>query len=211
MIVKAISTSLRIIATVGAAVSLFASVFLIGFTIGRRQGVFEARVEALDYEKKLIADFEQQLKVYTSSTVPANSGSSSQAGQVVAPPARVEWGGPELWDLVNEARARNGVNPLETRGELCTIASLRLNELLELGKLDGHEGFGNLPDRRTDLKWIFEQYNLFEFLVAGARTAQEAVDSWNNTLGHKLLLTGGEFVWGCIYAQNGYGVAITAY
>jgi hypothetical protein len=24
-------------------------------------------------------------------------------------------------------------------------------------------------------------------------------------------LAGGEFVWGCVYAQNSYGVAITAY
>lgn len=211
MIIEALSTSLRIIATVGIVVSSFASVFLIGFTFGRRQGVFEARVEALDYQEKLRAEFEEQLAVYTSSNAPTVADDSQVAVPVVAPPTSVDWGGPELWDLVNQSRVQNGVNPLKTKSELCTIASIRLNELLELGKLDGHEGFSNLPERRSDLKWIYEQYNLFEFLVAGARTAQEAVDSWNNTLGHKLLLTGGEFVWGCIYAQNGYGVAIAAY
>jgi len=129
----------------------------------------------------------------------------TQAGQTVS------WGGPDLWTAVNSRRVEFGVSSLSTKSELCTIASIRLNELLELGTLDGHEGFSNMPQRRPDLKWIYEKYNLSEFLVAGAKSAQGAVDLWENTLGHKKLLTGGEYVWGCIYAQEGFGVAITAY
>jgi hypothetical protein len=121
------------------------------------------------------------------------------------------WTGPELWEAVNKKRQEYGVNPLSNKSELCTIASIRLNELLALGTLDGHEGFSKMPDTRADLKWIFEKYNLTEFLVSGAQTADEAVSLWDNTLGHKKLLTGGEYVWGCIYAQDGFGVAITAY
>ena len=123
----------------------------------------------------------------------------------------VDWTGPQLWEAVNKSRVENGVNPLKQADELCTIASIRLNELLELGKLDGHEGFSSLPERRPYLKWIFEKYNISEFLIAGAASPQEAVDSWLDTLGHKKLLTGGEYVWGCTYAQNGFGVAIAAY
>ncbi len=123
----------------------------------------------------------------------------------------VPWGGPELWEEVNIARVGHGVAQLTIREELCTIASLRLNELLEMGKLDGHEGFSNLPERRPDLKWIFEKYAISEFLVQGATTPQEAVQLWENTLGHKKLMTGGEYVYGCIYAQNTFGVAIAAY
>lgn len=121
------------------------------------------------------------------------------------------WSGPELWDAVNSRRQQLGVNPMANQSELCTIASIRLNELLDLGELDGHEGFSNLPERRPDLKWIFEKYNISEFLVSGAKSAEEAVDLWENTLGHKKLLTGGEYVWGCTYAQNSFGVAIAAY
>jgi len=121
------------------------------------------------------------------------------------------FGGPELWEAVNKRRTELGVNPLSSRSELCTIASIRLNELLEIGSLDAHEGFSNMPERREDLRWIFETYNLTEFLIQGAGTAEEAVSSWENTLGHSKLLTGGEYVWGCIYAQSGFGVAITAY
>lgn len=126
-------------------------------------------------------------------------------------PSIPNWSGPELWEAVNKKRQSLGVNPLGNQSELCTIASIRLNEILELGKLDGHEGFSSLPDRRTDLKWIFEKYNISEFLVSGAGSAEEAVELWFNTLGHKKLLTGGEYVWGCTYAQNGFGVAIAAY
>jgi len=121
------------------------------------------------------------------------------------------WTGPELWEEVNKRRQELGVNSLSTKSELCTIASIRLNQLLELGTLDGHEGFGSLPEEREDLLWIFEKYNLTEFLVAGAENPKEAVSLWENTLGHKKLLTGGEYVWGCIYGQEGFGVAITAF
>ena len=122
------------------------------------------------------------------------------------------WGGPELWNAVNKKRQEYGVNSLSQRDELCTIASIRLNQLLELGKLDGHEGFSNMPESRPDLKWIFDKYsNIAEFLVSGAQSPEEAVSLWENTLAHKKLLTGGEYVWGCIYAQYGFGVAITAF
>ena len=121
------------------------------------------------------------------------------------------WSGPELWEEINTRRLELGVNSLSTKSELCTIASIRLNQLLDLGTLDGHEGFGVLSEEREDLLWIFEKYNLSEFLVAGAESPKEAVSLWENTLGHKKLLTGGEYVWGCIYAQEGFGVAITAY
>jgi len=122
-----------------------------------------------------------------------------------------KWGGPELWEVVNKRRIEFGVNPMSLREELCTIASIRLNQLLELGKLDGHEGFGKLPEERADVKWIFEKYTLSEFLVSGAKNPTDAVSLWENTLGHKKLLSGGEYSWGCIYAQNSFAVAIAAY
>ncbi len=125
---------------------------------------------------------------------------------------KADWGGPDLWEAVNNKRIEYGVNPLSSRDELCTIASIRLNELLALGTLDNHEGFSNLQERRTDLVWIFEKYStVAEFLALGGQSAEETVSMWENTLGHKKLLTGGEYVWGCIYAQNSFAVAITAF
>ena len=150
-----------------------------------------------------------------------NSAATIKKGETVivyvtpkpAPVAKTypKWGGPELWEVVNKRRVEFGVNPMSIREELCTIASIRLNQLLELGKLDGHEGFGKLPEERTDIKWIFEKYTLSEFLVSGAKSPVDAASLWENTLGHKKLLSGGEYSWGCIYAQNGFAVAIAAY
>lgn len=146
----------------------------------------------------------------SSTTIPfASTGPTKSSKPAVTP--RPSWGGPQLWDAVNKRRVGLGVNPLSVREELCTIASIRLNQILELGKLDGHAGFSSMPTDRPDLKWIFDKYNLSEFLVSGATSAQNAVDLWENTLGHKELLSGGQYVWGCIYAQNGFGVAIAAY
>lgn len=137
-------------------------------------------------------------------TIPTNK-------PTLKPITKTTWGGPELWAAINKRRVEFGVNALSQKDELCTIASIRLNELLDLGKLDGHEGFSKLAETRTDLKWIFEKYNISEFLVSGATSAIDAVSLWENSLGHKKLLTGGEYVWGCVYAQNGFGVAIAAY
>lgn len=132
--------------------------------------------------------------------------------QSAIPSKKISWTGPELWAAVNKRRVEFGVNPLNNASELCTIAAIRLNDLLDLGKLDGHEGFGKMPENREDLKWIFEKYNsVSEFLLSGAETTSQAVSMWENTLGHKKLLDGGEYVWGCIYAQEGFAVAITAY
>lgn len=131
---------------------------------------------------------------------------------VAATPAqrRATWGGPDLWKEVNKRRVELGVNPLGQKEELCTIASIRLNQLLELGKLDGHAGFVPTLDR-PDLKWISDKYNISEFLAQGYNTPVETVAAWENTLGHKALLSGGEFVWGCVYAQDTFAVAISAY
>ena len=128
--------------------------------------------------------------------------------QVIVP--KITWGGIELWEAINKRRVEMGVNPLKQTGELCTIASIRLNQLLELGKLDGHAGFVPVLER-SDLKWISEKYTISEYLIQGYPTPIEAVKAWENTLGHRSLLAGGEYVWGCVYAQNSFGVAVAAY
>jgi len=128
--------------------------------------------------------------------------------QAIVP--QVTWGGPDLWAVINKRRVEMGVNPLKQMDLLCTIASIRLNELLQLGKLDGHEGFVPVLER-SDLKDQTANYNISEFLIQGYQTPEAAVDAWENTMGHKALLAGGEYVWGCVYAQNTFGVAIAAY
>lgn len=190
----------KVIAVI-ALLAVVASAYVVGFS----HGVVAERNQTQNFVSGLLNDI--QNKVAQSVPTPEPTRISKPA----SPYLDVSWGGPELWEAVNARRVQLGVNPLASVGEICTIASVRLNQQLELGKLDNHEGFSNMPEDRPDLKWIFEKYNLSEFLLSGAETPQEAVSLWENTLGHKQLLTGGEYVWGCIYAQNGFAVAIAAY
>jgi hypothetical protein len=196
------------------SVSLF---ILLGqglFKLGYSIGFSEGQVDAGEYYESLLAEVELNLTVEESLPKTANLESTD----IPAPAEKantfavVDWGGPELWEEVNERRQEFGVNPLSSKDELCTIASIRLNELLKLNELDAHEGFSNMRDRRPDLGWIFDNYStVAEFLAMGGSSAEETVSLWENTLGHKKLLTGGEYVWGCIYAQNSFAVAITAF
>lgn len=197
--------------TVPIFILLLYSVYMFGYNQGFTGGQLDAEEYYLTYIEDLgvkLATSVVKTKEETIKPTIAPKDNISQSGLL----RDVSWGGPELWEAVNKRRVEFGVNPLNQADELCTIASLRLNEQIELGKLDGHEGFGNLDERREDLAWIFEKYGaVAEFLLAGADTANEAVSLWENTLAHKKLLTGGEYVWGCIYAQNSFAVAITAY
>jgi len=122
----------------------------------------------------------------------------------------VSWGGPELWEAVNKRRVELGVGSLSKKDELCTVASIRLNQLLALGTLDGHAGFEPTLSR-PDLAYIKEKYNVAEFLIVGYLTPAESVAGWEHTLGHRGLLAGGEYVWGCVYSQETFAVAIAAY
>lgn len=187
----------KLLGVIGISLLILA-VFLYGRFIGLERGIQVGK--------------KQNSVVITPPSMPTPTPTSVPPQQPSGPSyRRTAWGGPELWEAVNKRRIENGVGPLNNKAELCTIAAIRLNELLELGKLDGHEGFGNMPTRRPDLKWIFDKYHVYEFLIAGYPTPEEAVNGWEHTMGHKSLLKGGEFVWGCIYAQNTFGVAIAAY
>lgn len=180
------------------ALGLFLGAYFLGYLQGGRKAINQVQEELAKVMSEGLPG------------LPANQTVRPQ-NPVVGQANLPSWGGPELWQEINKRRIELGVNPLSQKDELCTIAAIRLNELLELGKLDGHEGFSNLPEKRPDLKWIFEKYDLAEFLLSGADSPQEAVSLWENTLGHKKIVNGGEYVWGCIYASSGTAVAITAF
>jgi len=195
-------SALTNIFTIFGVVILVFGAYYLGFVGGYKRGGDEALSQIVS-SKEVSIGRETNISESESTLAPQ----PTPAPKTSSP----SWSGPDLWEAVNKRRIELGVNPLSTKSELCTIASIRLNQLLALGTLDGHEGFSKMPEERADLVWIFEKYNLTEFLVAGADSPQEAVSLWENTLGHSKLLDGGEYVWGCIYAQEGFGVAITAY
>lgn len=189
-------------------ICLYGLFYIIGFRQGFVSGQTETEKEVYDYVNKELERIKSDVRFDSTKNEPDVTPKLTSAPK----PKNIAWGGIELWEAVNKRRKLNGVNPLNKDEDLCTIASVRLNELLELGKLDGHEGFLNMKERRPDLKWIFEKHNnVYEFLALGGETPEETVSMWENTLGHQILVKGGEYVWGCIYAQDTFSVAITAY
>ena len=194
---------------ISISIQLLYKVYEIGYRVGFNQG----QIDAEQYYSGFFDEF-----AYLRGQLEKEPAIITKEVYITPAPANtsllrdVSWGGPELWEAVNKRRQENGVSSLSQKDELCTIASIRLNELLELGTLDGHEGFNDMTERRPDLEDIFNNYStVAEFLAAGAGSALETVNLWEGTLGHKKLLTGGEYVWGCIYAQNSFAVAISAF
>lgn len=187
-----------------AGIVVVLTIFWVGFVKGYAFGKNDQLTEDQKYLSQIASATTRPVATVVPSSTPKVIYVTPQ------PVAKITWGGPELFSAVNKRRVELGVGPLSVKDEVCTIASIRLNELLFLGQLDGHAGFSKLAERE-DLKPTFEKYNLAEFLVSGASSADEAVALWENTLGHKELLSGGQYVWGCTYAQEGFGVAIAAY
>ncbi len=211
MFIKSVKYSLLVIAKSFSMAVIFTLILFVGIGLhqmGFTRGFLEGQKDAENYYLDVIEKLGNE--GFTDAVITPVVTQTQR--RVVLPTKSPTWGGPQLWESVNIRRQELGVNSLQNKEELCTVAAIRLNDLLELGKLDGHEGFSNFQDRRADLKWIFEKYGVVaEFLAYGGQTPQETVSLWENTMGHKKLLTGGEYVWGCIYAQNTFAAAITAY
>lgn len=148
-------------------------------------------------------------KYYQGETIPTPKPTPKSTQSNTVTPRSSSFNGPQLWEAVNKKRVEYGVGPLERDDLFCSIASFRLNELLGLGKLDNHAGFNALwqnPD--SQYAWIFKEYSIWEYIIYDPRgDATDAVNTWDNTMGHQTLLRGGQFRWGCTYAQNGFGVA----
>ena len=185
--------------------------FFFGYLFGSSQTLQIAKLR----ESAILEDFQKTLASLTPQPeagrhpTPTPSTTVHKPTATSQPPQAINYTGPELWEAVNKARIEHGVNPLSQKDILCTIAAIRLSQIRELGKLDGHNGFQGVYDKYKDEPNM--PNNVAEFLISGYPNPQQAVSAWLDTLGHKKLITGGEYKWGCIYAQDSFGVAITGF
>jgi len=116
--------------------------------------------------------------------------------------------GQDLWQAVQNYRRAHQLPLFEQSNELCTVASIRLNELLELGKLDNHDGFGPRADAffEKNKGWT----NINENLASGYETAVQTVEwGWDQSLGHQALIQSREYPKACAAANRGFAVLIT--
>lgn len=116
--------------------------------------------------------------------------------------------GQDLWTAVQNYRASHKLPLFTQSNELCTVASIRVNELLELGKLDNHDGF---PKRSDEFFTRHPDWTaLNENIASGYQTAVQTVEwGWDQSLGHQALIQSTEYPKACAAANNGFSVLIT--
>ena len=138
--------------------------------------------------------------------------SPSEKPKVTAAPSRVvpSYTGAELWQEIQKYRREHGVPEFKQDNTLCTISSIRVNQLLELDKLDNHAGFEPLIDQFRDSNQL-TYGNLAENILQGYPTATAAISGWDQSLGHQALLKSGAYVWACASANSGFAVLVAAY
>lgn len=116
--------------------------------------------------------------------------------------------GEDLWAAVQAYRRAHGLPEFAMSTELCTVASIRVNEQLTLGRLDNHDGFGPRSDEffAKNPGWT----SINENLASGYQTATQTVEwGWDQSLGHKALIQSREFPKACTAANSGFAVLIT--
>jgi uncharacterized protein YkwD len=118
--------------------------------------------------------------------------------------------GVELWQELQEYRRQHGVPEFQKDNTLCTIASIRVNQLLDLKSLDGHDGFSPEVDKFRDNDQL-THHNVAENILSGYPTAKEAIAGWDSSLGHQSLMQDGSYVYACAAANSGFAVLIAAY
>lgn len=111
--------------------------------------------------------------------------------------------GDDVFRIINDYRRKSNVGELSLDPNLCYLASFRLSQLLEMGKLDAHQGFIDFdPTTR------FKYERVGEDLAFGYQSARETVDAWEKSPGHNLVLKDPVNTLGCVAANRGYAVFI---
>ena len=123
---------------------------------------------------------------------------------------RFDYTGEDLWQAVNKYRREHGVPELKLHSQLCQLSSYRLNQLIDLGKLDNHQGFKDYFDQKDISDWGLS--NVAENLAYGYPTAWDTVMGWDSSPPHRtFLLADGSFVYGCASANQGFAVLIAGF
>jgi len=110
-----------------------------------------------------------------------------------------------LTQEVNAYRSAHGKGSLHTDQLLCSVASKRVNELIQRGSLDSHEGFQKYTEQ------IKQQFNKWwETIFYGSKSISPrdvVTIYWNGSQGHKDALLS-DATHGCGFVDSGYAVYV---
>jgi len=113
------------------------------------------------------------------------------------------YSGDDIFRAINDYRRSSAVGELSLDPNLCYLSSFRLSQLLDLGKLDAHQGFIDFDPANR-----FKYERVGEDLAFGYQSARETVDAWEKSPGHNLVLKDPINTLGCVAANRGYAVFI---
>src|SRR3989344_1615977 len=111
------------------------------------------------------------------------------------------YSGQELFDEINQFRSENDKATVSLDVNLCDNLVSRY-QVVSQGK-GSHEGFEDWAKQEG----ITETYTLAEMYIVDSETPRKAIEFWNDSPGHKLVLLG-DYNYGCSYAHNGDAVVI---
>lgn len=120
---------------------------------------------------------------------PDNSGISDLEQQVV--------------DLVNQERAAYGLAPLTLSTELCNGARLKSQDMLNNGYFSHYSPTYGSPFEMMDSLGI-ETWGAAENIARGQKTAEEVMNSWMNSPGHRANILSEEYVKIGVGYADGY-------
>jgi len=104
----------------------------------------------------------------------------------------------QVLELVNHHRADLGLRPLTENGLIAEAALKHSRDMAEGRVPFGHDGFDERTDKlMREIKWANA---CAENVAYGARTAQEVVEMWLHSPGHRKNIEGN-------YTQCGIGIA----
>jgi len=178
-------------------VTLIAKTPEIGALIGRLPGVDQSYLEQLRAEKQKRIELENAVAALEERLAAVNAGSSTKDLPTF------NYTGDEVFKIINDYRRRANVGELALDPNLCYLASLRLSQLLSLGKLDAHQGF---IDFDPTAKFKYERVG--ENLAYGYTSADAVVEAWEKSPGHNLTLKDPVNTLGCVAANRGFAVFI---
>lgn len=109
--------------------------------------------------------------------------------------------GQELFDEINRFRTENGKAIVSLDVNLCDNLVSRY-QMVSQGR-GSHEGVEEWAKKEG----LIEKYSLAEMYIVDSEIALQAVEFWNNSPGHRLVLLG-DYQYGCSYAFHGDAVVI---
>lgn len=145
----------------------------------------------IEKDKEIISSLENQVAVLEKTLQQIDNPTFNYTGE-------------DLFAEVNRYRRENNLGELAKDYHLCYLASFRLNQLLEIGKLDNHKGFDDFNPAEK-----FKYEIVGENLAQGYTTASDTVfKGWAGSPGHHMLLTDARLTLGCTAANRGIAVLI---